>query len=90
MSKQIRFIILIVSVVMFFSITPIIIGHSLGYRIDFDQKKIVATGGIYLRVWPSPAEVYIDSKPIMKTNIIYVKVIINPYGIVYNDSNYVM
>ena len=70
MSKQIRFIILIVSVVMFFSITPIIIGHSLGYRIDFDQKKIVATGGIYLRVWPSPAEVYIDSKPIMKTNII--------------------
>src|SRR3989344_5033332 len=70
MSKQIRFIILIVSVVMFFSITPIIIGYSLGYRINFEQKKIVATGGIYLRVWPSPADVYIDSKLIDKTNLI--------------------
>jgi len=70
MSKRVRFIILIVCVVLFFVITPYIIGYSLGYRIDFEQKKIVATGGIYLRVWPSPADVYIDSKLIGKTNII--------------------
>lgn len=70
MSKQVRFIILVVCVALFFIITPCIIGYSLGYRIDFEQKKIVATGGIYLRVWPNPAEVYIDSKPTMKTSVI--------------------
>lgn len=70
MGKKIRFIILIVCVVLFFVITPIIIGYSLGYRIDFEQKKIVATGGIYIRALPSPADVYIDSKLVEKTNII--------------------
>jgi len=69
MSKKIRLIILIVCVILFFIITPYIIGYSLGYRIDFEQKKIVATGGIYLRAWPSPADVYIDSKPAGKTSL---------------------
>ena len=70
MIKRVRFIILIVCVFLFFVITPYIIGYSLGYRIDFEQKKIVATGGIYLRAWPSPADVYIDSKIIDKTSLI--------------------
>jgi len=68
MSKKIRLIILIVCVVLFFSMTPVIIGYSLGYRIDLEQKKLVATGGIYLRVWPSPAEVLIDSKSVAQTS----------------------
>jgi len=70
MSKQIRFIIFAVCAILFFTITPYIIGYSLGYRIDFEQKKIAATGGIYLRAWPSPADVYIDSKLINKTSVI--------------------
>lgn len=69
MAKKFRLILLIVCVALFLSITPIIIGYSLGYRIDFEQKRIVATGGIFLRAWPSPAEVFIDSKPVGKTNI---------------------
>lgn len=61
---------MIVCVLLFLSITPYIIGYSLGYRIDVEQKKIVATGGIYLRAWPSPADVYIDSKLIDKTSLV--------------------
>jgi len=69
MSKRVRLIILIVCIILFFSIMPYIIGYSLGYRIDFEQKKIVATGGIYLRVWPSPADVYIDSRNTGRTSL---------------------
>ena len=70
MSKRVRFIILLICVALFLSITPVIIGYSLGYRIDFEQKRIVATGGIYLRVWPSPADVYVDLKLKEKTSLI--------------------
>jgi len=46
----------------FFLITPFIIGYSLGYRVDFEHLKIVATGGIYVRTWPEADIVTIDSK----------------------------
>ncbi len=70
MSKRARLIILIICIVAFFLLTPFVVGYSLGYRIDFEQKKIVATGGIYLRAWPSPAQVFVDSKPVDQTSLI--------------------
>ncbi len=70
MAKGARLIILTSCAILFFTVTPYIIGYSLGYRIDFEQKKIMATGGIYLRAWPSPADVYINSKLAGKTNVI--------------------
>jgi|SRR3989344_2314674 len=62
MTKKIRLIIFYVCAVVFFIIAPYIIIYSLGYRIDFEQKKLVTTGGIYVRALPQGADVIVDSK----------------------------
>lgn len=62
MTKKTRLIILSICAVLFLIITPYILLYSLGYRVDFETKKIVATGGIYVRAMPNPVDVVIDSK----------------------------
>src|SRR3990167_8145557 len=69
MTKKIRLIILAVCVLLFIIITPYVVLYSLGYRIDFENKKIVTTGGIYVRVLPQGSEVLIDSKINNKTGL---------------------
>jgi hypothetical protein len=62
MTKNTRLLILIACFVLFFTITPWLILYSLGYRIDFKNQCIVATGGIYVRAEQTGTEVIIDSK----------------------------
>ena len=62
MTKRTRFIILALCVVLFFIVAPYIIIYSLGYRIDFEQKKLVITGGINVKALPQGVDVIIDSK----------------------------
>lgn len=69
MNKKTRLTILAICFLLFFVVAPYIIAYSLGYRIDFKQKKIVATGGIYVRVVPQGADVIIDSKIENKTSL---------------------
>lgn len=67
MTKKTRFIILLICAVLFLIITPYIVLYSLGYRIDFAERKIIATGGIYVRALPSGADIIIDYKIKNKT-----------------------
>lgn len=62
MTKKTRLIVLILCVILFFVLAPYIILYSLGYRVDFEKQKIVATGGIYVRTFPSADQITIDSK----------------------------
>lgn len=77
MTKRIRLTILAFCVVCFFIIAPYIILYSLGYRIDFENRKIVATGGIYVRTFPTAEQITIDSKisekPGMFNNSVFVQ-----------------
>lgn len=77
MTKKIRLIILAFCVICFFVIAPYIILYSLGYRIDFENRKIVATGGIYVRTFPTAEQIIIDSKisekPGMFNNSVFVQ-----------------
>jgi hypothetical protein len=41
----------------------------MGYRLDFEKKKIVATGGIYVRTYPAADQIVIDSKISQKPGI---------------------
>lgn len=68
MQKRTRTIILIVCFVLFFAITPWLILYSLGYKIDFKNQCIVATGGIYARTEQPGIEVIVDSITDNKTN----------------------
>lgn len=49
--------------------TPYIVLYSMGYRTDFAEMKITATGGIYVRAMPQGVNVTIDSKISNKTGI---------------------
>jgi len=70
MTKKNRNIILGICIIIFFFIAPYIVFYSLGYRIDFEQKKLVATGGIYVKALPQGANVIIDSKISNKTSLL--------------------
>src|SRR3989344_6870961 len=69
MTLKTRLILLFSLVVLFLIITPYLVFYSLGYRIDFEHRKIVITGGIYVRVLPQPAEIIVDNKTADTTGI---------------------
>lgn len=62
MNKKTRLIIVIICFILFFTITPCLIMYSLGYRFNFTDFKIVATGGVYIRAEQSGTFVDINSK----------------------------
>lgn len=62
MTLKTRLTVLLVLVISFLITAPYLALYSLGYRIDFENKKIVATGGIYVRTQPSGANIVIDDK----------------------------
>ena len=70
MNKRTRLIFFAVLITIFFLLAPQIVLYSLGYRFDFEEKRLVNTGGLYLRVWPQRAEVFIDNRFIKKTGIL--------------------
>jgi hypothetical protein len=69
MKKRNRLILLIFCAVLFFLIAPLVIFYSQGYRFDFDEKKFVGTGGVYIEVSNTLAEIYLDGKFIRKTGL---------------------
>jgi len=70
MGKKEKIILTIVLVILFFIVGIITIPYSLGYRIDFDKKRIIKTGGIYLKAEPPFAEVFLNRKLKGATNLI--------------------
>lgn len=62
MTLKTRLIVLLVMVALFLIAAPYLVFYSLGYRVDFEAKKIVATGGIYVRAQPSGVNISIDEK----------------------------
>jgi len=75
MSKKTRLIIVLVCVACFLVFAPVLVAYSMGYRFDFEKMKIVATGGIYVRSFPTAEQIYIDNnapeKPGMFGNSIF-------------------
>jgi len=69
MRKKTRVIIFALCIVLFCVATPYIVLYSLGYRIDVTNKKIVGTGGIYVKAFPQGTDITIDSKISNKTGL---------------------
>lgn len=62
MNKRTRLIILLVCIACFLTGVSILVPYSMGYRFDFANMKITATGGIYVRTFPAAEKVIIDRK----------------------------
>ncbi|MCX6721286.1 MAG: hypothetical protein NT026_01645 [Candidatus Staskawiczbacteria bacterium] len=63
--------------ICFLIAAPILVLYSEGYRFDFEKMKVVATGGIFVRTFPSADQITIDSaiseKPGFLANSIFVQ-----------------
>ncbi len=60
----------------FVFVAPILVFYFQGYRVDFKNKRITQTGGLFLKAQPKHAEVYINDKLIKKTDFFFGSVLI--------------
>jgi len=61
---------------LFILIAPSIVLYSQGYRIDLENKKFTKTGGLFLKILPRQADVYIDGKLNKRTDFFFGSVLI--------------
>jgi len=71
MTKRTRTILFLICLFLFLLIAPSAILYSQGYRFDFENKKLTQTGGLFLKIIPKQAEIYLDGKLIKKTDFFF-------------------
>ncbi len=76
MEKKIRTILFFICLLLFFIIAPLAVLYSQGYRFNLETKKITQTGGLFLKVVPSDAEVYINGELEEKTSFLFGSILI--------------
>jgi len=76
MTKKTRTILFLICLFLFLLIAPVTIFYSQGFRFDFEAKKITQTGGLFLKVFPKSAEIYLDGKLKKKTDFFFGSVLI--------------
>jgi len=76
MTKKTRTILFLSFLTLFLLLAPAIVLYSQGYRFDLENKKLSQTGGLFLKVLPKQAEVYLDDKLSKKTDFFFGSVLI--------------
>jgi hypothetical protein len=76
MKKKYRKILFTSFLVLFFIVAPILVFYTQGYRIDFENKKIIQTGGLFFDIEPKQASIYLDNQFIKKTDFFFSSVLI--------------
>lgn len=71
MKRKTRRIIFWLLVFLFAAATPAIIGYSIGYRFDWETKKIVVTGSLFIKAKPSQARIFLNEKLKKETSMIW-------------------
>jgi len=64
-----RKLLFIIIILFFLIIGPLVVLYSEGYKFDFQNKKFVQTGGIFVKTYPPDCQVYINNKLEKKTNL---------------------
>ena len=62
MKRKNKNAIFLIFVAIFTIATPLVIFYSLGWRIDWVQKKFVQPGVFYFKVLPRSAEIFLNGK----------------------------
>jgi len=62
MTRRIRRLLLCSAILFFVVATPSILFYAWGYSFDWQNKKLVLTGGFYLKSLPKKAKVYLNDK----------------------------
>ncbi len=69
MERKKRRLLFFILAMIFAVVAPCIILYSQGYIFDLEKGKIIKTGGIFLKINPKDAEVFLNNKLIKKTGI---------------------
>jgi len=62
MNHRARHLLLIAAVLFFILATPSVLLYAWGYSFDWQSKKIVLTGGLYLKSAPKGGQIYLDGQ----------------------------
>ncbi|KPJ54944.1 hypothetical protein AMJ47_02645 [Parcubacteria bacterium DG_72] len=76
MTKKTRNIIFLLLVLFFLVMAPIIVIYSLGWRFDWETKKLIQPGMFYFKAWPRNCQIYINNELKKKTDIFFGSVLI--------------
>ena len=71
MTHRTRNVLFIILFILFLITAPIVVFYSLGWRFNWETKRIVQTGVFYFRVWPKNAQLYIDGEFKDKTDFFF-------------------
>lgn len=75
MKKITRTILFLFFLIVFLLFGPIIVLYSQGYRLDLNPpeggKRLIQTGGLFLKIIPRQAEVYINDKFSRRTDLFF-------------------
>ncbi len=71
MTKRKRISLVVILIILFFVLAPSLVFYSLGWRFDWQTKKIIQTGAFYFKVWPKNAEIYLNNKLKKKTDFFF-------------------
>jgi len=73
MTKKTRRIILSSAIIFFILVAPAILLYSWGYSFDWQNKKPVLTGGLYLKSTPENVDIFINDKLIKQETPAFIK-----------------
>ena len=75
MTKRTRTALFITCSILFLITAPLVIFYSSGYRIDWNPpengKRIVQTGGLFFKIEPKQADIYLNGKLSKKTDFFF-------------------
>jgi len=71
MTQKTRITLLLSLTFLFLVISPLTIFYSLGWRIDWGNKRVIQSGIFYFKVLPKGTQVYVDGKMAKKTDFFF-------------------
>ncbi|MDO8577470.1 MAG: PEGA domain-containing protein [Candidatus Wildermuthbacteria bacterium] len=71
MTKRTRTFLFFAAAILFLFTTPVVVLYSQGWRIDFDHKTVTHTGGLYVRVTPPRASIFLNDSFAKKTDFFF-------------------
>ncbi|MFH1671227.1 MAG: PEGA domain-containing protein [Candidatus Portnoybacteria bacterium] len=81
MTRKVRQTILFLTSIFFVLVVPLVLFYSWGYSFDWENKKPVLTGGLYLQSSPKEARVYLNDKLEKETPVFIKRLLPKDYQI---------
>lgn len=71
MESKIRNILFFTLCLIFILLAPVLVLYSQGYRFDFENREVTQTGGLFLRIKPRQAKIYLNDELIKETDFFF-------------------